>query len=82
MQYQTRAAVVPGRYYTARLLLYPVGVVGAAIGFVAMVIGVLCWMAGIVLPHLSSHAPALVIGGFVAVVIGGSLFFTCGGAYE
>lgn len=50
MQYQTRA-VVPGRFYGIRMILYPVGVVGAAIGF-------------------------------VAVLVGGSLFFTCGGAYE
>ena len=77
-----KVPVVPGRYYAARLLLYPVGVILAALGFIAMVTGGGFWFASFVSPHLVVPASQFVVGGFVVLLVGGSLFFVCGGAYE
>ena len=77
-----KAPVVPGRFYAARLILYPVGVVLAALGFIAMLIGSGFWYASIAAPHLVNPAAQFGVGGFVVLLIGGSLFFVCGGAYD
>lgn len=77
-----KKAVVPGKFYGLRLLLYPVGVFGALLGVIAMLLGGGLWAVSLFAPHLSSSGPQLLAGGFAAVLVGGSLFFVCGGAYE